>query len=94
VVGRGQFSHAFSGEVYDFYSVSPEYFGYTLVLLSVFGLQVGKSDMLTVALLAWCCRLAHSPTAAHMADDDEADLYLTSVRTLRTAPCLFELLQL
>jgi hypothetical protein len=26
--GRGQFSHAFSGEVYDFYSVSPEYFGY------------------------------------------------------------------
>jgi hypothetical protein len=29
--GRGQFSHAFSGEVYDFYSVSPEYFGYTIV---------------------------------------------------------------
>jgi hypothetical protein len=26
-----QFSHAFSGEGYDFYSVSPEYFGYTLV---------------------------------------------------------------
>jgi hypothetical protein len=29
--GRGQFSHAFSGEVYEFYSFSPEYFGYTLV---------------------------------------------------------------
>jgi hypothetical protein len=29
--GNGQFSQAFSGEVYDFYSVSPEYFGYTLV---------------------------------------------------------------
>jgi hypothetical protein len=29
--GRGQFSHAFSGEVYDFYTASPEYFGYTLV---------------------------------------------------------------
>jgi hypothetical protein len=27
---RGQFSHTFSGEVYDFYSVSPKYFGYTL----------------------------------------------------------------
>jgi hypothetical protein len=27
-----QFSHAFSGEVYDLHSVSPEYFGYTLVL--------------------------------------------------------------
>jgi hypothetical protein len=31
--GRGQFSHAFGGEVYDFYSVSPEYFGCTLVTL-------------------------------------------------------------
>jgi hypothetical protein len=31
--GGGQFSHAFSGEVYDFYSVSPEYIGYTLVCL-------------------------------------------------------------
>jgi len=50
------------------------------------------SDMLTVALLAWCCLLAHSTTAAHMAADDDADLYLTSVRTLLTAPCLFELL--
>jgi hypothetical protein len=30
--GRGQFSHAFSGKVYDFYSVSPEYFGLSLVL--------------------------------------------------------------
>jgi hypothetical protein len=29
--GSGQFSDAFSGEVYDFYSVSPEYFGYTLI---------------------------------------------------------------
>jgi hypothetical protein len=29
--GCGQFSHAVSGEVYYFYSVSPEYFGYTLV---------------------------------------------------------------
>jgi hypothetical protein len=29
-VERGQFSHAFSGQVYVFYSVSPEYFGYTL----------------------------------------------------------------
>jgi hypothetical protein len=29
--GRGQFSHAFSGEVYDFYSVNLEYFGYTPV---------------------------------------------------------------
>jgi hypothetical protein len=29
--GRGQFSHTFSGAVYDFYSVSPEYFGYTIV---------------------------------------------------------------
>jgi pimeloyl-ACP methyl ester carboxylesterase len=36
------------------------------------------SDMLTVALLAWCCLLAHSTTAAHMAADDDADLYLTS----------------
>jgi hypothetical protein len=32
VGGRGQFSHAFSGEVYDFYIVSSEHFGYTLVL--------------------------------------------------------------
>jgi hypothetical protein len=29
--GRGQFLHAFSGEAYDFYSVSAEYFEYTLV---------------------------------------------------------------
>jgi hypothetical protein len=29
----GQFSHAFSCEVYDFYSVSPEYFGCTLVVM-------------------------------------------------------------
>jgi hypothetical protein len=29
--GRGQFSPAFSCDVYDFYSVSLEYFGYTLV---------------------------------------------------------------
>jgi hypothetical protein len=29
--GRGQFAHVFSGDVYDFYSVSPEYFGYTLI---------------------------------------------------------------
>jgi hypothetical protein len=28
-----QFSYAFNGEVYEFYSVSPEYFGYTLVRL-------------------------------------------------------------
>jgi hypothetical protein len=26
-----QFSHAFSVKVYDFHTVSPEYFGYTLV---------------------------------------------------------------
>jgi hypothetical protein len=26
VGGRGQFLQAFSGEVYDFYSASPEYF--------------------------------------------------------------------
>jgi hypothetical protein len=30
VGGRGQFSHAFSGEVYEFYGASPEYFGYTV----------------------------------------------------------------
>jgi hypothetical protein len=29
--GHGQFSHAFGGEVFDFYSVSLECFGYTLV---------------------------------------------------------------
>jgi hypothetical protein len=29
--GRGQFSHVFSGEVYGFYSVTPECFGYTQV---------------------------------------------------------------
>jgi hypothetical protein len=29
--GHGQFSHPFSSEVYDFYSVSQEYFGYTLI---------------------------------------------------------------
>jgi hypothetical protein len=28
--GSGQLSQAFSGEDYDFYSVSPEYFGYHL----------------------------------------------------------------
>jgi hypothetical protein len=27
--------HGFSGEVYDFYRVSPEYFGFTLVLTVV-----------------------------------------------------------
>jgi hypothetical protein len=32
MVGSGQFSQAFSGEVYDFYSVSPEYIGYTHVI--------------------------------------------------------------
>jgi hypothetical protein len=31
VGGRGQIPHLFSGEIYDFYSVSPEYFGYALV---------------------------------------------------------------
>jgi hypothetical protein len=41
-----QFSHAFSGEVYDFYSVSPEYFGYTLVSLDV--LSKSKSRSLAV----------------------------------------------
>jgi hypothetical protein len=30
--GRGQFSHAFSGEVYDFYSASPEYCAFLYVL--------------------------------------------------------------
>jgi hypothetical protein len=30
--GGGQFSQGFSGEVYDIYSVGPEYFGYALVL--------------------------------------------------------------
>jgi hypothetical protein len=30
-VDVGQFLRAFSGEVYDFYSVSSEYFGYILV---------------------------------------------------------------
>jgi hypothetical protein len=30
---RGQFSQAFSGEVYEFYSVSLEYFGNTLVYI-------------------------------------------------------------
>jgi hypothetical protein len=30
---RGQFSQAFSGDVYDFYSAGPEYFGITLVIL-------------------------------------------------------------
>jgi hypothetical protein len=30
-VDVGSFSHTFTGEVYDFYSVSPEYFGYSLV---------------------------------------------------------------
>jgi hypothetical protein len=29
--GSGQFPHALDGEAYDFYGVSPEYFGYTLV---------------------------------------------------------------
>jgi hypothetical protein len=32
--GRGQFSSVISVEVYDCYSVSPEYFGYTLVYRS------------------------------------------------------------
>jgi hypothetical protein len=32
--GRGYFSPAFSGEVYDFYSVSPEYFGFFFVVIS------------------------------------------------------------
>jgi hypothetical protein len=31
MVGSGHFSHAFSGGVYEFYSVSPEYFGHNLV---------------------------------------------------------------
>jgi hypothetical protein len=30
-MGCGQFSHTFSGGVYDFYNISPEYFGYTLI---------------------------------------------------------------
>jgi hypothetical protein len=34
VGGHGQFLDAFNGEVYDFYSVSLEYFGYTLVGLT------------------------------------------------------------
>jgi hypothetical protein len=29
--GSGQFARAFGGEVYEFYSVSPEYFGLTYV---------------------------------------------------------------
>jgi hypothetical protein len=33
--GCGQFLHAFSGEVRDFHSVSPEYFGRNLVLSNV-----------------------------------------------------------
>jgi hypothetical protein len=37
--GRGQFSHVLSGEVYDFYSVSSKYFGYTLVSPKLFILQ-------------------------------------------------------
>jgi hypothetical protein len=35
-------SHAFSGEVYDFYSVSPEYFGYTLVS-TVFEVKITRT---------------------------------------------------
>jgi hypothetical protein len=34
--GHGQFSHAFRRDFYDFYSVSPEYFGYTLVGVNIF----------------------------------------------------------
>jgi hypothetical protein len=34
-VDVGQFLEAFSDEVYDFYSVSPEYFGYFLVYVSL-----------------------------------------------------------
>jgi hypothetical protein len=47
--GRGKFSHAFSSEVYDFYSVSPEYFGYTLVHLLPpdDGLQLGSIHVVT-----------------------------------------------
>jgi hypothetical protein len=32
--GCGLFSHSFSGEVYDFYRVSPEYFGCDRLMLS------------------------------------------------------------
>jgi hypothetical protein len=43
MVGSGQFSHAFSGEVYDFYSVSPEYFGHNFVDQStVTGVESGS----------------------------------------------------
>jgi hypothetical protein len=36
VGGSRQFSQAFSGEVYEFYSVSPEYFGYIHVHVIIF----------------------------------------------------------
>jgi hypothetical protein len=36
--GHGQFSHALNGEVYDYYSVGPECFGYTFVYKD--GLQI------------------------------------------------------
>jgi hypothetical protein len=39
-------------------------------------------DLMTVALLTWCYRLAHSTTASSMAAVNDADLYLTSVRML------------
>jgi hypothetical protein len=42
--GRGQFLHAFSGEVYDFYSVSPEYFGYNLVHHQIFSAKKGQKQ--------------------------------------------------
>jgi hypothetical protein len=34
-VDEGSFSHFFSGEVYEFYCFSPEYFGFILVIYSL-----------------------------------------------------------
>jgi hypothetical protein len=48
--GREQFSQAFSGEVYEFYSVSPEYFGYALAHGKLFrggGLAYTVNSVLT-----------------------------------------------
>jgi hypothetical protein len=63
--GHGQFSHAFSGEVYDFYSVSPEYFGYNLVYMKaratrsrLRGVSISRisgSTQLFLAVLVFIC---------------------------------------
>jgi hypothetical protein len=52
--GRGQFTHAFSGDVYEFYSVSPEYFGYNFV-----SQQMHYSDCLLISYSSYMFRRMH-----------------------------------